>query len=619
MRVLRILITTVGFILLAAGSIFGAETRFDVIPECAVPQDCADGNPTCINCPLGPESCGLQGWTFALCPPFAPRCPPPDFFDCPPPGDDFTFWQSPRSPTAACDDGYLRFIDCHPNNPGLICAPGSFLGDWSGLDGVGELCYDFRVFQNDTGIGAIPYTVYIFGFDQSGVPLGATFEDGTPAGVHDWTTIQVLIEKSMWKNFTTGEPINDTDWSSLLSNVTDLVIKTELFNNPAICDERTGVDNIRLGANLVDCQVVAPCDPAPLTQGYWHRQCLGAGLIASGRNGRGPAELLEPDFLKTLVPAVDARLQATIFLPPTFDTCEDGMDAVPSSDKCEKALKQYTALLLNLESGRLQNSCDLELSVQGCSAATIADLVDELAALINTGDRDNCRVASDCAGAVNENQGIVVPAASPIAPSGELSLFGVGLDIATSATSSDVPSVGTTADSPQQTPVVDASPATPASEPVSATDKPEVLTADAPAAVDSSTPALIPYISNVGSSVAPQVAGEEAIDDAAAEVTDTPKTIEPHLAVIANASAPARARRTSEDALLTALGGGYEPEVRLQIVRGLLGKVDVAYNTLLAKHLEDIFLGAQEFGNKKVAREAARLLKSLEPSRESTE
>ncbi len=88
---------------------------------------------------------------------------------------------------------------------------------------------------------------------------------------------------------------------------------------------------------------------------------------------------------------------------------------------------------------------------------------------------------------------------------------------------------------------------------------------------------------------------------------------------MANASAPEKARTVSREALLTALGGGYEPEVRLQIVRGLLGRVDVAYNSLLAKYLEDIRLEAQEIGNKKLAKEAIRLLKNLDPNRASAD
>ena len=383
------------------------------------------------------------------------------------------------------------------------------------------------------------------------------------------------------------------------------VLLTQNSSGGGPFDGTIGLDNVR----FEEVVAVGPTcsDPDPHTQGYWHRQCMGAGLITPGRNGRGPQTILEPDFLKDLVPAVNLQLQASIFMPPTFLTCEDGMDAAPPSDPCERALKQYTALLLNIASSRLEDSCNIDLSGQGCSAATIADLMDELAALINTGDQDNCRLAADCAGAVNENQGIVVAAAAPVGPDGGPSLFGVGLDIA--------PAAGTTAGSPQQAPVVGASPATPGSGSVSAVANPEVLTADAPTAVDSSAPALVPYISNVGSPVASQIAAEEST----VEMPGTSARLERHLAVIANASAPARARRISEDALLTALGGGYEPEVRLEIVRGLLGNVDVAYNSLLIKHLEDIRSEAMEFDNEKAVQEAARLLKNLELSRESEE
>ncbi|MBI4240623.1 MAG: hypothetical protein HY613_02805, partial [Candidatus Rokubacteria bacterium] len=61
--------------------------------------------------------------------------------------------------------------------------------------------------------------------------------------------------------------------------------------------------------------------------------------------------------------------------------------------------------------------------------------------------------------------------------------------------------------------------------------------------------------------------------------------------------------------------GGYEPEVRLRIVRGLLGKVDVSLNSLLAKHLEDIRDEALELGKEELLKEVKRLLKSLESSK----
>lgn len=153
------------------------------------------------------------------------------------------------------------------------------------------------------------------------------------------------------------------------------------------------------------------CDPSPLAQGYWHRQCLGAGFITPGGNGRGPGEVVEPSFADELVPEVDSLLRSTILLSPALRTCEDGMQANPASDPCEQALKQYTALLLNIASGRLQRVCGTDLADLGCSAPTLGEMLGELAGLINGGGPTGCRQASGCAGALNENLGI-----APLAP-----------------------------------------------------------------------------------------------------------------------------------------------------------------------------------------------------------
>ena len=98
--------------------------------------------------------------------------------------------------------------------------------------------------------------------------------------------------------------------------------------------------------------------------------------------------------------------------------------------------------------------------------------------------------------------------------------------------------------------------------------------------------------------------------------SDVRKSLKRHFAVLADSSAKEDVRRDAEDALLTALGGGYDPKVRLGIVRGLLGNVDVALHSLLAKHLEDIRAEAREADNDDLAKEADRLLKQLEPSQE---
>ena len=81
-------------------------------------------------------------------------------------------------------------------------------------------------------------------------------------------------------------------------------------------------------------------------------------------------------------------------------------------------------------------------------------------------------------------------------------------------------------------------------------------------------------------------------------------------------AAPEGAVSVSTDALLTALGGGYKLETRIQIVKGLLDKVDDSLYSLLAVHLEDIWAEARDLEKEKLAQEAKRLLKRLEPSEE---
>ena len=160
-----------------------------------------------------------------------------------------------------------------------------------------------------------------------------------------------------------------------------------------------------------DIELTLACvDPAPLTQGYWHRQCLGVpageGGLDPGRNGRGPSKVKESDFADALMPAADAVLASEFFI---FGSCSEGMDADPPSSKCERAIKQYTALVFNQLSDRVMNSCGVDLSPWGCTSTNVGDLLDELAALINTGDPQNCKLAAECAALVNEGEGLFVP------------------------------------------------------------------------------------------------------------------------------------------------------------------------------------------------------------------
>ena len=326
------------------------------------------------------------------------------------------------------------------------------------------------------------------------------------------------------------------------------------------------------------------CDPDPRTQGYWNRQCLGADLIQPGRNGRGPQEPLEPDFVKTLVPAVDAVLEATLF---QFNTCEDGIQTIPASDKCEQATKQYTSLLLNLESRKVVWACPIDVSASGCSATTIFELLDEVVGLILTGDNDSCNQAKSCLDSVNRGDSIleaalVVPPDAPDTSNAP----------DTSDTPSEPPAEPTTAlQGIAKQPVASDEAAT---EPV-ATEAPEAVIIP-----------VLPVVQPSGLDVEP-----EALEPTAEEALEPLEALERYMATLA-AKASAETKAEAEDALLTALSGGYEPEVRFRVVRALVGKVDAGLHSLLVEHLESIRSEAVDFGKDELAYEAERLLKSLE-------
>jgi hypothetical protein len=168
------------------------------------------------------------------------------------------------------------------------------------------------------------------------------------------------------------------------------------FANTATLWQPSGVfyDNVGFG----------PFVPAPASQGYWHRQCLGVpaenGGIDPGRNGRGPSNPTEPGFVDELMSCAASRLEDLDYYGLT--TCE-GMDASPSNDACERALKQLTALILNVCSWKLLDSSAVDVAVEGCGATNVGDLIPEVRDLIDAGE---CGQAAECAAAANEGFGL---------------------------------------------------------------------------------------------------------------------------------------------------------------------------------------------------------------------
>jgi hypothetical protein len=286
---------------------------------------------------------------------------------------------------------------------------------------------------------------------------------------------------------------------------------------------------------------------------------------------------LEPGFVENVMDPVSDILAASLL--EDGGSCAGGMDAEPASDPCERALKQTTALLFNLASSRLSGSCMADLSDRGCESHDLTSLVDELAALINSGDVDNCRTASSCAMAVNAGavaleSAVVIPGqtAAQHEPTSE-----VPRASARGHNSGGVAQAARTADGDASRPTVDAG-----------------------------TSVLVVPLPESHQAEAEEAAEESPLKE------DERRILRRHLAVVANSAAPDAALDASMAALLTALGGGYEPEVRLEIVRRVLDRIDVAYYGLLARHLEDIRIEAQDLGLEDLDRQAAGLLESLE-------
>jgi hypothetical protein len=281
------------------------------------------------------------------------------------------------------------------------------------------------------------------------------------------------------------------------------------------------------------------------------------------------------------MPAVSGQLAGLVF--EFGGACQGGMDAVPPSNKCEKAIKQSTALLFNLESGKLQGVCEVDLAAEGCTSTDVGSLMDELAGLINSGDPSNCQLAADCAGAVNEGTALLEGLSLTSEPASMI----VETDRAAPQTSQPVPS---------------ADPATQSVTRSSTVQEPAGIHLPANA-----TP-IVPDTSVVESADTPEAETEEAL----LEVEDGLKAIHRHLAVLSNPSAPEAALSVSRDALLNALSGGYEPEVRIEIVQGLFLRIDESLVSLLVEHLLDIRDEARDFDREELVNEAERLLKRLD-------
>jgi len=303
---------------------------------------------------------------------------------------------------AGGDDGLWEVMERHPGLQGAALVSSGRLLLVGSPDG-GVQAY------RDAAPGAAQFTVNVlddfFTPETLSVQVGDTVRWRNTAGIHNVFSC-VVGESGCTADadeiFSSGIPFPGI-WSYSYTF-------TSPGDNPYVCQSHapfmTGEVTVLSGvacSGLLDDG--GDCGtPAPLGQGYWHRQCLGVPAsgagIDPGRSGRGPSEPREAEFFKTLMPEVSHCLLDLGF--EVDGACAGGMDAEPQRDPCQRALKQYTALLFNLGSGRLHEGCGVDVATSGCLSTDVGSLMTELATLLLSGDTADCKRAAVCAAAVNE-------------------------------------------------------------------------------------------------------------------------------------------------------------------------------------------------------------------------
>ena len=127
--------------------------------------------------------------------------------------------------------GFVRFAESGVPPYTSLAAPTTFLGDWSSLDGIGSLRYDFRLFSStpDSTAGIM----VTGGFGGSGSMF---WRQPVTAGTLGWETVVAPLNPTSWE-------IQGGTWDDILSNVTEVRIFPDYFDH---FGEVTGVDNIAL-------------------------------------------------------------------------------------------------------------------------------------------------------------------------------------------------------------------------------------------------------------------------------------------------------------------------------------------------------------------------------------
>ena len=179
-----------------------------------------------------------------------------------------------------------------------------------------------------------------------------------------------------------------TEWNGRAVRLSDLVARhDEAVRTGRDCEEiRDVFQQLNDPARVRDCRAGGPTPPpahgdccTPRSKGFWHRQCLGLGLIPSG--GRGPG--LHPAFTESELRRIFARADRRV--GSRAESACDALDQENYRTPHGRALAQYAALVLNVEAGFLD----------GCGHSRGDDLARRVERLLDDGRFDEAKDAAE--------------------------------------------------------------------------------------------------------------------------------------------------------------------------------------------------------------------------------
>lgn len=168
--------------------------------------------------------------------------------------------------------GFARYDDVSgPGGDGFLIAPAKFLGDWSSLNGQGELRWNHRIVRLGDSPTVVASRARLLG------PGGEAFYSG-PSHTTAWTAFAVPIRSSSW-TMVSG------NWNSLLAQVSTLQIRIEAVHNGGAQLDIDGIDNVAIHLSSMSsllADINGDCSVGVADYAIWAAQFGRRGVALTG-------------------------------------------------------------------------------------------------------------------------------------------------------------------------------------------------------------------------------------------------------------------------------------------------------------------------------------------------